>query len=118
MCAMELGRGLVKYGNKFDGLGGRERGSAVKQDEVRQRLTWRRVGRRQPVWTWVWWCPAGCGGAGGKEPPASAGDIRDVGSTPGAVRQHGSPVQCACLEGALDRGAWWATDHAVARSGT
>ena len=52
-----------------------------------------------------------------KNPPASAGDIRDaglipaLGSSPGGG--HGSPVQCSCLETLTDRGAWRA---AVPRS--
>ena len=41
-----------------------------------------------------------------------------MGSIPGSVRQHGDPVQYSCLEDPTDRGAWWATDHVVARSQT
>ena len=37
-----------------------------------------------------------------KNPPASAGDIRDIGSTPGWGRHpvggHGNPLQYSCLE--------------------
>jgi len=48
-----------------------------------------------------------------KNPPANAGDIRDVGSTPGLGRSpaggHGNPLQYSCLENPIDRGAWWAT---------
>ena len=44
-----------------------------------------------------------------KNPPANAGDIRDVGSTPGSGRSpgggHGNPLQCSCLENPMDRGA-------------
>ena len=47
-----------------------------------------------------------------KNPPASAGDMRDVGSIPGLGRSpgggHGSPLQHSCLENPRDRGAWWA----------
>ena len=47
-----------------------------------------------------------------KNPPASAGDIRDVGSIPGLGRPpgggHGNPLQHSCLENPRDRGAWWA----------
>ena len=43
---------------------------------------------------------------------ASAGDVRDSGSTPGLGRspggEHGSPRQCSCLENRTDSGAWWA----------
>ena len=31
---------------------------------------------------------------------------------------NGSPLQYACLENPMDRGAWWATDHRVAESQT
>ena len=54
-----------------------------------------------------------------KNPPANAGDIRDVGPihvsgrSPG-VRQ-GNRLQCSCLENPMDRGAWWATVHRVSR---
>ena len=29
---------------------------------------------------------------------------------------NGKPLQYSCLENSLDRGAWWATDHGVAKS--
>ena len=45
-----------------------------------------------------------------KNPPASAGDIRNTGSTPGLGRSpgggHGNPLQDFCLENSMDRGAW------------
>ena len=57
-----------------------------------------------------------------KSPPAIAGDVRDLGSIPGLGRSpgggHGNPLQCSCLENPMDRGAWWATVHRVARSQT
>ena len=57
-----------------------------------------------------------------KNPPANAGDIRDVGSIPGSGRspggEHGNPLQYSCLENPLDRGAWWATVHGVEKSQT
>ena len=31
---------------------------------------------------------------------------------------HGNPPQNSCLENPMDRGAWWATVHGVAKSGT
>ena len=31
---------------------------------------------------------------------------------------HGSPLQYSCLENLMDRGAWWATVHGVAKSQT
>ena len=49
-----------------------------------------------------------------KNLPASAGDIRDVGSVPGSGRSpgggHGNPLQYySYLENTMDRGAWWAS---------
>ena len=51
------------------------------------------------------------GGTSGKNPPANAGDIRDVGSIPGLGRSpgggQGNPLQYSCLENPTDRGDWW-----------
>ena len=48
-----------------------------------------------------------------KTPPANAGDVRDVGSTPGPGRSpgggNGNLLQYSCLENPMDRGAWRAT---------
>ena len=52
-----------------------------------------------------------------KNPPP-----RDVGSIPGLGRSpgegNGNPLQYSCLENSMDRGAWWATVHRVAKSRT
>ena len=57
-----------------------------------------------------------------KNPPANAGDLRDVGCITGSGRSpgggHGNPLQSCCLENPLDTGAWWATVHGVTESGT
>ena len=57
-----------------------------------------------------------------KNPPANAGDIRDMGSIPGSGissrEGHGNPLHSSCLENLMDRGAWWATVHGVAKSQT
>ena len=62
------------------------------------------------------------GGTSGKEPPASAGDMRDIGLIPGSGRSpgggHGNPLQHSYLENPTDRGAWWTTVHRVAQSWT
>ena len=54
--------------------------------------------------------------------PANAGDARDTGSIPGLGRSpgggHGNPLQYLCLENPMDRGAWWAIVHRVAKSWT
>ena len=55
-------------------------------------------------------------------PPANAGDARDVGSIPGSGRfpgeENGSPLQYFCLEYPMDRGPWLATVHRIAKGGT
>ena len=55
----------------------------------------------------------------GKNPPANAGNIRDVGLIFGLGRSpggwHGNPLQYSCLENPMDRGAWHAILHGVAR---
>ena len=57
-----------------------------------------------------------------KNPPANAGDTRDMGSVPGLGRfpggGHGNPFWYSCLENPVDRGAWRATVHRVAKSQT
>ena len=58
-----------------------------------------------------------------KNPPANAGDrckgwglIPGLGRSPGGGNGH--PLQDSCLENPMDRGAWGATDHGVAKSRT
>ena len=55
----------------------------------------------------------------GKESACNAGD---PGSVPGSGRSpgqwHGNPLQYSCLENSMDRGAWWAIVHGVAKSQT
>ena len=51
-----------------------------------------------------------------KNPPAKAGDL---GSIPGSGRSpgggNGNLLQYSCLGNPIDRGAWWATVHGVAK---
>ena len=59
------------------------------------------------------------GGSVVKKTPANAGDsglIPDSGRCPG--EGNGNPAQYSCLENPIDRGAWWATVHGVAKSQT
>ena len=46
----------------------------------------------------------------------------DLDSIPGFGRSpgggHGNPLQYSCPENPMDRGAWWATVHEIAKSGT
>ena len=57
-----------------------------------------------------------------KNLPGNAGDVRDMGLIPGSGRfpggRHGNPLQYSCLENPMDRGAWRAAVHRVAKSGT
>ena len=59
------------------------------------------------------------GGPEVKNLPASAGDVRDLGSVPGSGRSpgegDGNPLQFSCLENSMDREAWQATVHGVAK---
>ena len=53
---------------------------------------------------------------------ASASNAGDLGSIPGSGRSpgegSGNPLQYYCLENPMERGAWWATVHGVAKSRT
>ena len=55
-----------------------------------------------------------------KNSPANSGDVRDVSSIPGSGRSpgggHGNPSHYSCLENLMDRGAWQAVVHRVAKS--
>ena len=57
-----------------------------------------------------------------KNPPANAGNTGDKGLIPGSGRSpgggNGNPLQYSCLENPMDRGAWQATVHGVAKSWT
>ena len=59
------------------------------------------------------------GGSHSKESTCNAGDLS---LTLGLVRSHGeahgNPLQYSCLENFMDRGAWLATVHRVAKSQT
>ena len=59
---------------------------------------------------------------GGAEVKVSACNVGDLGSIPGLGRSpgegNGNPLQYSCLENPMDRGAWWATVHGVAKSRT
>ena len=58
-------------------------------------------------------------GSNGKE---SACNASDSGLTPGLGRslgeRNGHPLQYSCLENSMDRGAWQAIAHGVAKSQT
>ena len=54
-----------------------------------------------------------------KYPLANAGDVRDAGLIPGLGRSsgggHSYPLQYSCLENPMDKGAWRATVHGIAK---
>ena len=54
-----------------------------------------------------------------KNLPANVGDIRHMRSIPGSRRspgrQHDTLLQYSCVENPMDRGAWGATVHGVAK---
>ena len=57
-----------------------------------------------------------------KNPPANAGDVRDMGSIPGPGRSlgvvNGTLLQYYWLENSMGRGTWWATVHGAMKSHT
>ena len=57
---------------------------------------------------------------GGSDGKASACNAEDLGLIPGLGRspgeEKGNPLQYSCLENSMDRGAWQATVHRVAKS--
>ena len=59
------------------------------------------------------------GGSHGKESAFSVGDLGLIpgwGRSPGEGNEY--PLQYSCLENSMDRGAWRATVHGVAKSWT
>ena len=72
-----------------------------------------------------WQLPRGSASMGfpsGSEVKVSACNAGDLGSVPRLGRSpgegNGNPLQSSCLENPMDRGAWWATVHGVAKSWT
>ena len=59
---------------------------------------------------------------GGSDGQVSAYNARDLGLIPGSGRPpregNGNPLQYSCLENPMDRGAWQATVHGVAKNWT
>ena len=57
-----------------------------------------------------------------KNTPVNEGNARDMGLIPGSGRSHGEghskPLQYSYLKNPMDRGAWWAAVHGVAKSWT
>ena len=55
-----------------------------------------------------------------KKTPVNAGDIKDVGLTPGVGRSpgvgNGNLLQYSFLENSMGKGNWWATVHGVTKN--
>ena len=70
------------------------------------------IGQSYSIYGLPWWLS-------GKESTCNAGD---TGSIPGSGRSlregNGNALQYSCLGNPIDRGAWWATVHGVAKSMT
>ena len=72
---------------------------------------------------WVLWLKAGLiavfGGSDSKESTYTVGDLSSIpglGRSPGEGNSY--PLQYSFLEISMDRGAWWAIVHGVAKSQT
>ena len=51
-----------------------------------------------------------------KSPPANAGDSHLIPGSGRSPREgNGNLLQCSCLGNPMDRGAWWAIVHGVAK---
>ena len=59
-------------------------------------------------------------GSSNKMSTCNAGDSGDAGLIPGPRRFPGegndNPLQYSCLGNPMERGAWWATAHGVAKN--
>ena len=53
-----------------------------------------------------------------KNPPANAGDSGSIPGLERFLRGGNGNLEYSCLENSMDRGAWQATVHGVARSWT
>ena len=62
------------------------------------------------------------GGTNGKEFTCQCRRHKGCGFDPGTGRspgeENGKPLQYPCLKNSMDRGAWWATVHGIAKSQT
>jgi len=61
------------------------------------------------------------GGSDSEESVCKAGDltwVRSLGQEDSPGEKNGYPLQYSCLENPMDRGAWRATVHGVAKSQT
>ena len=111
--------------------GQEEKGST--EDGITNTMTWVEftrvllwfIVRKIYACIYIWGGGVFPGGSVIKKPPAKAGDTgdgRDVCLIPGLGRSpgggNGNPLKYSYLENSVDRGAWWATVHGVAKSQT
>ena len=65
------------------------------------------------------WVTLGLGGSDGKESSCNAGDLGSIlGWGRSLGEGNGNPLWYSCLESPMDRGAWRATVHGVAKNQT
>ena len=72
------------------------------------------------IWFVLAWCTSYISFPGGSDSKASACNVGDPGRGRGrsSGEGNGNPLQYLCLENPMDRGAWYATVHGVAKSRT
>ena len=57
------------------------------------------------------------GRSDGKESVCNVGDLGSISGSGRSLREgNGNPLQYSCLENLMDRGAWWAPLHGVAKN--
>ena len=98
------------YKETWGWLNGSEREAAW------QVITKTGFGIATPNMNWIMWILGPPRWLSGKESAYNAGD---AGSIPGSGRSlgegNGNPLQYSCLENPMDRRAWWAVVHGVAK---
>ena len=100
------------------------RGSSRPRDPARISVALALIGDYAPLRPFLFLkkYPPPWGFPGGSEDKASACSAGDPGSIPGLGRSpgegNGNPLQYSCLENPVDRGAWRATVHRVAKTQT
>ena len=89
--------------------------SALKMQPVQVHGPWNQAPPNVALSSWCLMHPI-------KNLPANAGDTGDTDLIPGLGRspggRDGNPLQYSCLENPMDREAWWAIVHGVAKSWT
>ena len=96
--------------------------SFLKEQGIRAKLIIGLPGKPKLITVIVYWVWASQETPGVKNPPANAGDARDIISIPGSRRSpgvgSGNTLQYSCLENSMDQGAWRATVYGVTKCQT